>query len=397
MQLKFPVIKKSSWASKGGLLSKINKALHRSRIELLVKQCGEGQYEEVLDTLASEFSVEWVHFLGGQIFIAICEKFSVTQGYYFKDILAKKIIESILIGNKPTTSQCRILMSAMLHLEQFDEIGKFHFLYYPGIEFDLFVAEVAAGSGREAARAAVQKLHDRHFSFLSASLAQAKFRDKIEGKHICVVGPAATTAANGKEIDEYDLVARVNFTSPDNIAGTSETHGRRTDISYINGVMYKSVNKNSYSILKNSSFSMVFRNSAFQRYLRKRVGVQIDDNMRTMPILPKVFGSNVVSVFGIQRIILDLMLFKPAEIYIFNADFFTQMAGSMHASGYKTAGTQFYEHDLLYSFRITRYLYNSGLISGDGLFKHLMTWTDKQYLERLDEVYVDPALFTRVC
>lgn len=378
---------KSIPAKRRRLFSKIKKSLYRRKINSFIEACSSGQMKTALEEITSKYSPVWAHYIGGQVFIGLCEAKGISIAYDFKKALAIKLIEQLASVDRPTQKQTKILMAAYLYLEKFEEINENQSRYFSGAEYVSFLSDAATTNNRKETSRLKEKLHNQHFSHIHKSWSNLNFFNLINGKRVCFVGPAATEIEEGAAIDDFDVIVRINFTSPEDIAGHEKTHGSLTHITYINGMMHKFLPKESFLFFQEHELHVVFRNSAYKKIMYKYFKKSVDDNIRQMLSLPLVFGSDRLSYFGLQRIILDLLAFMPKSIYIYNVDFFTNISNSMHIAGYKTAGMDFYEHDPLQSLRVTRYLFKSGLISGDEIFEHIMGWTDDQYLARLDEIY----------
>ena len=69
-------------------------------------------------------------------------------------------------------------------------------------------------------------------------------------KKVAIVGPALSNQNNGKEIDKYDIVVRINQIDRSNLS--KKIKGYKTDIIFLNGTKSEQVIKNkSFKFLKN--------------------------------------------------------------------------------------------------------------------------------------------------
>lgn len=214
---------------------------------------------------------------------------------------------------------------------------------------------------------------------------EEKMRALVEGRRVAVVGPAATGEELGELIDAYDVIVRTRF-RPDVINEAPQRMGSRTDIAYYSGLDLS------------RGFDEV-QQIAGSGALRLAVGRPL-----YWPVLEQVPQWLRISRFefglyfrgapmAIQRIIYDLLQFAPAEIGIFNADFYANP--KLLTEGYRDDAATFgphsalndpvVMHDLAFEFRITQRLANSGLIVPHGSAAQVLELTEDQYLRRLEE------------
>ena len=222
---------------------------------------------------------------------------------------------------------------------------------------------------------------------------EERFRELVAGKRVAVVGPADTGDRLGELIDSYDVVIRPRLMTEfddDQLARL----GNRTDISYFSGrdleefvpVAEQAVQRGELQMVVGRGLSM----SSFS--------AEIPDWLR--------FYRHDYSLgfhgppMGIGRILYDVLQFAPAEIGLFNIDFFSGQTafGAGYRQG-KDAGLGPYSivneiilaHDLVFEHRLTKAIAATGLLRGHGVVADVLGLSEQAYIQRLEE---SPALRT---
>lgn len=212
---------------------------------------------------------------------------------------------------------------------------------------------------------------------------EQQMRQLVSGKRIAVVGPASGDGL-GELIDSYDAVIRPRHTP----AGTPQDAGTRTDIAYYAG----------RDLLRDyQEISQAAQNGAFQLAVTRPFFIQAPALQQQWPawLRPARFEYGLYfrgAPQGIQRIIYDLLQFAPAEIAVFNADFYAGQA--LAAEGYRESYSAFGPqnqtndvvamHDLAYEFRWTQRMLRAGLITAHGEAAQILGLSETAYLQRLD-------------
>ncbi|WP_150463033.1 glycosyltransferase family 29 protein [Nesterenkonia ebinurensis] len=205
----------------------------------------------------------------------------------------------------------------------------------------------------------------------------------VSGKRIAVVGPAAGDGL-GDLIDSYDTVVRTRHTP----AGSPADVGTRTDIAYYAG----------RDLLRDyDQIAATADSGAFQLAVTRPFFVQAPSLQEQWPawLRPARFEYGLYfrgAPQGLQRIIYDLLQFQPAEIAVFNADFYAGQ--ELAALGYRDSYTAFgpYNqtndvvamHDLAYEFHWAQRMLGAGLITAHGAAAEVLALSQTAYLQRLE-------------
>lgn len=174
-----------------------------------------------------------------------------------------------------------------------------------------------------------------------------KFSDRIAGKKIAIVGPANVGVDRGEEIDDYDVVVRMNIKG-DNALPNFDSHGERTDVVYLNGIWSDRFDISNYRDLLTSSCHFVWRTKKRPASVPNAHSLLRIDNL-------EISGSFLM----LPRVITDLLRFKPASVTIFHSDFYT--GKKIYERNFKSEKNaqeiwQLADHDLLTSLRFINFL-----------------------------------------
>jgi tetratricopeptide (TPR) repeat protein len=220
------------------------------------------------------------------------------------------------------------------------------------------------------------------------------FRSVIAGKRVAVVGPADTGDRLGEMIDTYDVVIRPRLMTEFSDEEAARL-GSRTDISYFSGRDL-------------TEFMPVAREAVDSGELKMVVGrgLSMSSFTEEQPDWLRFYRHDFSLGFhgppmGIGRILYDVLQFEPAEIGLFNIDFFTGQTA--FGAGYredKDSGLGPYSivneillaHDLVFEHRLTKAIAASGVVTGHGVAGDVMGLSEEDYLQSLTE---SPALKTR--
>ena len=174
-----------------------------------------------------------------------------------------------------------------------------------------------------------------------------KFSNRIAGKKIAIVGPANIGIDRGAEIDGYDVVVRMNIKG-DNALPNFNSHGKRTDVVYLNGIWSNRFEIPNYRDLLNSSCHFVWRTNKRPALVPNAHSLLRIDNL-------EISGSFLM----LPRVITDLLRFKPSSVTIFHTDFYTgERIYERNFRSEKNAQEiwQLADHDLLTSLRFINFL-----------------------------------------
>ncbi|GFZ84526.1 hypothetical protein [Nesterenkonia alkaliphila] len=212
---------------------------------------------------------------------------------------------------------------------------------------------------------------------------EEQMRQLVAGKRIAVVGPAAGDGL-GELIDSYDAVVRTRHTP----AGMPVDAGTRTDIAYYAG----------RDLLRDyDQIAAAADSGAFQLAVTRPFFVQAPSLQQQWPawLRPARFEYGLYfrgAPQGLQRIIYDLLQFAPAEIAVFNADFYAGQA--LAVAGYRASYTAFGPfnqtndvvamHDLAHEFRWVQGVQDAGLITAHGAAAEVLGLSQTAYLQRLE-------------
>jgi tetratricopeptide (TPR) repeat protein len=219
--------------------------------------------------------------------------------------------------------------------------------------------------------------------------ADSLFRELVVGRRIAIVGPALTELDHGADIDGFDVVIRTKFVS-DTIDDHQTSAGSRTDISYYALGSARFLQSDIMDALATGALKQaVFRTATFDRTIP---WLNSPGDVR---YVPSEFTAGFRSgQFAIQRIIYDLLRYRPSSIKVFNINFF--LSPEAYRPGYLASYTDNYQslgltqvlgafgHDYLADFTFTRRLHEAGLIDVDDEVGMILALTPEQYLNAMD-------------
>jgi tetratricopeptide (TPR) repeat protein len=228
--------------------------------------------------------------------------------------------------------------------------------------------------------------------------AEAQFTQLITGRRIAVVGPGSTPIPNGDEIDGFDTVIRtkVRGSVPDDVAAMA---GTRTDISYYSDASVRLLDAEIREALSSRRLTMaVVRPSTYDRARRKicRFG-----DLRYMPSQDSATFES--THFAMQRIIYDVVRYDPANVKLFNIDFYlsqdpyvvdytSEVEDIYRANDLRTLRTAAV-HDLYSDFDFVQCLHRRGLVDVDDRLVELLRMTPDEYLVELERASGGPPTF----
>lgn len=206
-----------------------------------------------------------------------------------------------------------------------------------------------------------------------------RMSELVTGKRVAVVGPADTGDRLGELIDSYDVVVRPRY-QPDFLAAHPETMGSRTDIAYYSGFdmdefltqAEEAVDRGDLQLVNARPFTHATHAHLGHRWLRFY--------RQDYSLCPA--GGQL----GIQRMTYDLLQFRPAEIAIFNSDFYT--GSQMFTAGWRPQdrfgpGSHINDivaaHDIRFDFAFTQALMKTGTVTAQGQAAEVLAMSVSEY------------------
>ncbi|GAA1808231.1 tetratricopeptide repeat protein [Nesterenkonia flava] len=218
---------------------------------------------------------------------------------------------------------------------------------------------------------------------------EARMRELVRGQRVAVVGPADTGDQLGDLIDRYDVVVRTRY-QPEFVAEHAARLGTRTDIAYYSGRDLHSMLDDVSDAARAGKLHLAVARPFSGPLLNEGLS---EDERGWLRFARTEFGLYFRGAsLAAQRIIYDLLQFAPAEIALFNMDFFS--GANAYAANYGNRGSAFgpYEplndvvavHDLLTEFRLTKTFATTGLLTAHGAAAEVLSLSDDEYLTRLE-------------
>ena len=219
-----------------------------------------------------------------------------------------------------------------------------------------------------------------------------KFFKMINNKSIAVVGPANPLENNGKEIDSFDYIVRINILLSDKSAITlDETKtGLKTDIIYYNDDMVRRWEETIMS-LKSNTWN-VFKN---KKNSKKYIDKTKRETCSTQTTLDFLRGSTTAGSMMVPNILFDLLKYNPKKIKVFNVDFYYD--GFNYMDDYKKKiniernvaifSKELRKHDAFFNYQLIKNFLNNKKIQIDKMGMRPMIISDKGYADRLDNFF----------
>lgn len=224
--------------------------------------------------------------------------------------------------------------------------------------------------------------------------ADLSFRKYVNNKSIAIVGPSLSLGTYGHEIDEHDIVVRLNHTS--HLHHDPTKGGRRTNISYFSGIHAHCLAADNDHLHESLEWA-VFKSL--------KDGEKLSTRSQKLRSLTFLYKSEFSEFNLIPLAILDLLRFKPASIKLFGVDLYIcklSPASYMPKSYYLYCPSErrsspqdrtfsivngFLQHDPISQYLFLYRMVRSSLIIGDKIFMDIMMRGIKQYALDLESVY----------
>lgn len=221
-----------------------------------------------------------------------------------------------------------------------------------------------------------------------ADVAERRFRQMIEAKTVAVVGPSPESNDHLKEIDTFDTVIRTKVMAP-----TVDDQSSRSDISYYADTSARLLGPEIRSMLDGGFLKLaVLRPNAWDCGVSQ---LSARDDVRFAP--SESITNFFSSPYAIQRILFDVLHYRPRSIKLFGANFF--LSEQAYHSRYQD-DRQFlyanrglrpnldgYGHDLLADFTWTKSVCDLGLVSATSAIQRILDLSPSDYLLRLDDLH----------
>ena len=222
---------------------------------------------------------------------------------------------------------------------------------------------------------------------------EASMEELIRGQRVAVVGPADTGDRFGEEIDAHDVIIRPRFMAEFD-AEQAERLGTRTDVAYFSGRDIGEFVEEAGAAVDAGRLKMAVGR-----------GLSMEAFEGEMPEWLRFYRHDFSLGFhgppmGIGRILYDLLQFGPAEVGLYNIDFFSGQTA--FSKGYRPARDQglgpysivneiILAHDLVFEHRMTRAVEATGVLRARGVAGEVLALSEEEYISRLES---SPALQT---
>lgn len=222
---------------------------------------------------------------------------------------------------------------------------------------------------------------------------EASMEELIRGQRVAVVGPADTGDRLGAQIDEHDVIIRPRFLAEFD-AEQAARLGTRTDVAYFSGRDIGEFVEEAGAAVEAGRLKMVVGR-----------GLSMETFAGETPPWLRFYRHDFSVGFhgppmGIGRILYDLLQFGPAEIGLYNIDFFSGQTA--FSTGYRPPKDQglgpysivneiILAHDLAFEHRLTRAVEAAGVLQAHGVAGEVLALTEEEYISRLE---ISPALQT---
>lgn len=208
----------------------------------------------------------------------------------------------------------------------------------------------------------------------------------IRGKRVAIVGPADSGEHHGEEIDDFDIVVRPRF-QPDFIAERATDLGSRSDIAYFSARDLLELKDQAERAVEAGDLKLAVGRAMSYNHLKHLDVPWLRFYRQEFSLY--YHGSQL----GIQRITYDLLQFDPAEICLFNVDFYA--GSSPFTTGYRDGvdvafgpGSILNDlvlvHDLRSDFAFMKAVQNTGRLTSRGIAERVLELSTDEYLQKLE-------------
>ena len=209
----------------------------------------------------------------------------------------------------------------------------------------------------------------------------------VNNKNVAIVGPAKTDSKDAYEIDNFDIIVRLNYR---NVTGNIDkvNKGLKTDISYYNGFFIEHLidNKKGKIPIDLQAACIKDNNSNRTQKIKKANSQKIIKSIPNYNILPFYSSLNMLHLA-----LLDLLEHNVKSIKIFHSDLF--LTKDLNSNFFPKAEMKeprnlvFLDHDPMNQHEILKKLYKNKKIKGDKKFDEVMKLDTFEYLKQLENIY----------
>jgi tetratricopeptide (TPR) repeat protein len=313
-----------------------------------------------------------------------------TLAYRAKEVLAERAVAEGV--DAAGLSRGLEVVRALTYLERQEEaldrlgaLGRSTATELDALTVRKYTADVRVSMGEVDDHVAMLELYARS----NPPAGEDRFRSLVEGASVAIVAPAHPELEQGEEIDGFDVVIRTKYVPSD--AGIhARATGARTDISYYAVGSSPFVTEHIAEALRDGHLRMVvFRTIRYPWQAHHIVG---PGDLRFVP--SEYRASFRASQFAVQRIVYDVIRYRPRVIKVFNSDFFANPREyrrgygldprDNHAARGLVRPLSAFAHDYRSDFVFTRRIAGAGLIEVDATAARLLELTPAEYLAVMD-------------
>lgn len=214
-----------------------------------------------------------------------------------------------------------------------------------------------------------------------------KLEEYLKDKTVALVGPVEVGLNNGKEIDSFDLVFRLNFRGLEGFS--PEYFGTKTHFSgYADDTLRNISNE---QLLKGMlQLDWVLREGKMAETIEQKINNSLVNLGEYYPVRTSSGANN--SFFrsnpnAIQLTLIHLLQYPVKKLKIFNTDIFIS---TNYNPAYRQATLEawhFLIHDMVSNFIFTQVLWKRGLIEVDEVLAKVLSMTEEEYIAAMDERY----------
>ena len=205
----------------------------------------------------------------------------------------------------------------------------------------------------------------------------------ISGKNIAIVGPSSNLLFHGVEIDGYDLVVRLGHRQLEN--DDIGIHGSKTDICFLSGGKDYEIDLTSSKV---QHFWLPKKNNFLLPEKSKKIGLIQGYNNDWFTGNP----------FNAMRALVDILSYSPANVKLFNLDFYTTHDLNAHNDERNPLDKRSlpwlvwnwhtsFSHDLLSNFHFAQVMHRNGWFTGDKVLESLFKLSDEEIVSIWENIF----------
>lgn len=322
----------------------------------------------------------------------------LREGFTLRRGLAERTLAWLGTASADNSRHRQKVLAALIYLGRFDDAQQLidPLPWIPGTQVERHRLEKMAADlhlVRGKLDSLVQYGKDR-----AAELplpGEERMRNLVSGKRVAIVGPADTGDRLGAEIDDYDIVVRPRFMEEID-PESAQRLGSRTDIAYFNGRDFAEAQQMLGNAAESGALKLVVGRALTSQALESELPEWLRFYRHDYSL--GYHGQ----LLGIGRIAYDVLQFEPAEVSVFNMDFYTGQRA--FGSGYRDAKDQglgpysivneiLLVHDLVSEHRMAKAMAATGTFNAKGVAGEVLALDEDEYLNKLE---TSPALQYRV-